>query len=92
MTESINHLLICKCSSEEHILIASYFQEDDEVFVSVHLAPQPWHKRIANAVRYIFGYRSKYGDFDEILLRPEDWEKVQDIADHLKRQHDAEQK
>ena len=42
----------------------------DEVFIEVHLAPAPWPQRVVRALRYVLGRRSKYGDFEEILLDP----------------------
>jgi hypothetical protein len=54
----------------QHSFVVSADEED--VFVEVHLAPLPFWKRVRNAVRYVFGGRSKYGDFEEILLDPSD--------------------
>jgi hypothetical protein len=42
------------------------------VFIEVHLTPLPLWQRVKNAVRYVLGKRSKYGDFEEILLSPVD--------------------
>ena len=68
----------------EHIMVVNHFDDDEEVYVSIHLAPLPWYKRIVNAIKYIFGHRSPYGDFEEIIITHEDWERVQTIADTLK--------
>ena len=45
--------------------------DEEDMFFEVHLAPLPFFDRLKNAVRYIFGKRCKYGDFDEILFTPE---------------------
>lgn len=68
----------CECSSPEHLLRLSYFEDEpEEVFVEVHLNPKfRWYKRVWHAVKYVFGYRSCYGDFDEFIWSPEMVEKV----------------
>lgn len=83
--KSINELFICQCYSPEHQLIFSYFPEDENVYVSVHLIPEYrlW-KRIWMAIKYIFGYRSCYGHFDEFIFKKSDAEKLQKVVDHLK--------
>lgn len=83
--KSINELFICQCYNPEHQLIFSYFPEDENVYVSVHLIPEYrlW-KRIWMAIKYIFGYRSCYGHFDEFIFKKSDAEKLQKVVDHLK--------
>jgi len=61
-------LFTCRCGSLEHMFVVSADEED--AFIEVHLAPAPWHKRIVRALKYIFGHRSRYGNFEEILLDP----------------------
>lgn len=69
-------LLRCKCHSNEHIIIVDYFEEDDEFYIDIHLTPLSFFERIIHAIKYIFGYRSKYGDFDTIILGSEDINKI----------------
>lgn len=77
---------ICRCNSSEHQLIFTYFSDevDGDVYVSVHLKPDSFWKRIRNAIKYVFGYRSKYGDFDEFIFKKEDANKLQSVVDYLK--------
>jgi hypothetical protein len=42
--------------------------DEDDLFIEVHLAPLPLLARIKNAIGYILGRRSPYGDFEEIIL------------------------
>jgi hypothetical protein len=35
-------------------------------------------------LKYIFGYKSQYGAWDEFILNPNDADKLQDIVDYLK--------
>lgn len=62
--------LECSCGSLEHLVRFSYFEDEkDFVYLEIHLAPdRSFFRRLFNAIKYIFGHRSKYGDFDEILL------------------------
>jgi hypothetical protein len=63
-------LYVCKCHSMQHSFVVS--ADEDDVFIEVHLTPLPFLQRVVNAVRYVFGGRSPYGDFEEILLSPVD--------------------
>lgn len=40
-------------------------------------------RRIINAIKYIFGYRSRYGHFDEFIFQKKDAHKLVKIAKHL---------
>jgi hypothetical protein len=62
----------------EHIFFVC--ADKDDLFIEVHLAPLPLWRRLSNAVRYIVGRRSRYGDFEEIILDPED---ALDLGDKL---------
>ena len=85
MEKEVTKLFICACNSVEHQLIMSYFADDKEVYCSVHLKPEAnVFKRIWKAVKYIFGHRSIYGDFDEFIFKPEDANKLQQVVDYLK--------
>jgi hypothetical protein len=84
MTEE---LLLCQCGDPAHQLIVFYDDdvETPAVYVSVHLSPEPnFFKRLWRGIKYIFfNKRSIYGDFDEIILRPSDAEKLQRAVDLL---------
>jgi hypothetical protein len=61
-------LFVCQCYSIEHSFVISADEED--VFIEIHLASAPFWTRVKNAVRYVLGRKSKWGDFEEILLSP----------------------
>jgi hypothetical protein len=81
-------ILICQCGDPAHQLVVFY--DDDPqypcVYVSVHLSPERnFLKRLWRGLKYIFSNkRSIYGDFDEIVLKPQDAGKLQDAVDILK--------
>ena len=84
-----NEILICQCHNTEHQLVISYFEDDvcdKQLYLSVHLVPEYniW-RRIKNAIKYIFGYRSKYGCFDEFIFNEKDADKLQQAVNYLKK-------
>lgn len=62
-------LFLCRCYSIEHSFVVS--ADEDDLFIEVHLASAPFWVRLKNAVRYVLGRKSKWGDFEEILLSPD---------------------
>lgn len=68
----------CECGSLNHTFFISV--DEDSCYISVHLYPKSFFERVIHAVKYIFGFRSKYGDFEEILINKED---VKDIINIL---------
>ena len=71
-------LFLCRCYSIEHSFVVSADGED--LFIEVHLSSVPFWSRVKNAVRYVLGRKSKWGDFEEVLLSPE---QALDLGDKL---------
>jgi hypothetical protein len=77
----------CSCHSPEHTL-RFWFDDDEDypfVYASVFLGSVPWRRRVWLGIRYIFGYKCRYGHFDEFLLRPEDADRLIAVAEALKK-------
>jgi hypothetical protein len=75
--KSKTHLLLCGCSTPEHQLIFRYDPDDEPVekalYISVHLGYwENFWRRWIMAVKYLFGYKSRYGEFDEIIVTVEE--------------------
>jgi hypothetical protein len=71
--------ICCSCDSDEHQLNFRYFTDKDDtnLYCTFHLVPERnILKRILKAVKYVFGYKSKYGHFSEVIL---DDAKVQEL-------------
>lgn len=80
----ITEFFECACYSDEHTLKFSYDPDENELFASVYLNQyRHFWKRIWVAVKYVFGYRSKYGHWDCFLLRPEDADRLKALLDKL---------
>lgn len=82
-----NHIVICACKSSEHILHFSYDRESNELYTSVQLGNYPYFfQRLKNAIKYIFGYKCRYGHWDCTLIPPEEANKLYHF---LKRHKDT---
>ena len=67
--------LQCTCHSDEHTL--RWDIEDDELYASVFLHQyRNIFSRIWVAIKYVFGYKCKYGHWDCFTLRPSDVAKM----------------
>lgn len=83
-------ILICQCESIEHQVTFSWLEGDKDggVYMEVHLAPLGFWQRVVNGIKYIFGHRSKYGDFDEMIIKKEDVWKLEKIVEYLKNNNE----
>ena len=77
--------VFCICGSDEHQFHFKCFPEDNEVFMSVHLPDRGFLSRLWHGLKYIFGYKSKYGEFDEVLIGSEYADDFRRIADILEQ-------
>jgi hypothetical protein len=60
----------CDCFSIEHVFRISYLSDEpEEMYLEPHLSNTDGIiERVLTAIRYIFGHRSVYGDFDSVVL------------------------
>jgi hypothetical protein len=79
-------VFICECHSPDHQFIIRKFDDEPDVYIAIHLTKQPMMRRLKYAFRYIFGYQSRFGAFDEIILNPDDADRLQKVVDSLKIQ------
>ena len=82
----VQELLLCECNSSEHQMIMRYFEDDQEstIFVDIHLVKRTFWDRLKYAVKYLFGYKSKYGAWDEIILGPQHIKSLESVVKYLK--------
>ena len=65
--------IICECESPEHQLIFIHDNEDDLLYLETHLINyNGFFKRLWIGIKYAFGYKCKYGNFDTVLISPRD--------------------
>jgi hypothetical protein len=81
---TVEEVIVCKCANVEHQIIFSYFEDEPDIYMSIHLVPESnIFKRIWNGIKYIFGYKCRYGHFDELIISTKDIPKLEKILDHL---------
>lgn len=67
----------CDCHSPEHQLTVYKDSEDNEVWLEIHLITyKNFFKRLWVGLKYAFGYKCRYGNFDTTLLSKESCEKL----------------
>lgn len=71
--------IMCDCYSPEHTLRFGADLEEKDLYISVFLNEQSFLKRIWSAIKYIVGYKCKYGHFDEFYTA--DIEKMIEIRE-----------
>jgi hypothetical protein len=87
----------CDCGLLEHICRITHFEDQQPGVFYLEMMMFNWQnplRRIWTAIRYIFGKKSPYGHFDEIILDPGDAAILRDFLDdrlqHLKFDHKGE--
>lgn len=67
-------IFICECNSLEHQYSFWYDEEDNNIWFEPHLydGTKPWYKKIINKINYVFGHKTRFGAFDEVLLKNSD--------------------
>ena len=75
----------CICDTEEHSMRVTYFVDEwngideDEVYISLYLVDRGFLYRLWHGIKYIFGHKSRYGDFQCITIKREDAERLRDL-------------
>lgn len=73
----------CSCYSPEHTMHWFVDPESGEIHTEIFLnTPDIWWKRVWVGIKYIFGYKSRYGHWDSFLLRHEDHDRVRKMLAH----------
>lgn len=81
--KSTTQYVICSCQHRDHMLILNADKEKDHLYVTleVHLSPLPFWQRIKRSFLYLIGKRSRYGDFEEIVLDRTNTTYIKDFID-----------
>lgn len=76
MSDSREHY-VCSCGSLEHTFVFSYDNEEKELVLSVYLNQyRSFFQRLLVALKYVLGYKCKYGHWDTVLLSTEETQKL----------------
>jgi len=75
------HFFECDCGSSEHTLRFILDNEEKEIYTEVYLNQyRSFSKRLWVGIKYIFGYKSKYGHWDCWNLCKEDAARLRDMC------------
>jgi len=80
----LKEVFICSCSSFEHQMYFWYDEEDKFVYTEVHLVNHSFWRRLKYGVKYIFGYKSRFGAWDEFIFDPESEEQLAEFLKNKK--------
>jgi hypothetical protein len=86
-SKELEEIIICACGDPEHQMIFRTIDGDDDVYVSIHLVKLPFLKRLWYGIKYIFGYQSKYGAFDEIIITKKHKQTLSRVIQWLNENH-----
>ena len=79
-----SHFFECVCHSDEHTLRFIYDEDDNEFYTTIFLNQyRNLFKRILIAIKYIFGYKCKYGHWDCWVLKYEDIDRMKKLLDKI---------
>ena len=75
------HYFECDCGSVEHTLRFVIDKEDNELHTEIFLdAPYHWWVRVWIGIKYIFGYKCRYGHWDCWVLNINDAIRLRDMC------------
>ena len=87
----IKEYVECDCSCSEHTLRFTWDEEPDwraEIYLDVFLNQyNGFFKRIWLAFKYIFGFKSRYGHFDEAILSQGNVTELRDLCNRFVEAH-----
>ena len=79
-----SHFFECVCHSDEHILRFMYDKDDNQFYTTIFLNQyRNIFKRIWIAIKYIFGYKCKYGHWDQWILKYEEVDRMKKLLDKI---------
>lgn len=78
-------VLICECSSREHQIIIEHVPDDNLIYCHIHLVKHGFWRRLKASLKYIFGYKCRYGQWDEFIFKPEHANLLREFSELLSK-------
>lgn len=70
-------IFICECNSLEHQCVYWLDKDTNILYVNIHLNnSKTFLQRLIYGIKYIFGYKSRFGAWDEFIFNNDDLEKL----------------
>lgn len=72
----------CECGSDEHTLrFILSLDDDSEIYSKVFLNDyRSFWQRLVVSIKYLFGYKCKYGHWDCFIMKAEDAQRLSDLC------------
>lgn len=84
--KDLEEMFICSCGSLEHQIFFWYWPEEKNIYLEVHLITHDnFFKRLWAGLKYVFGYKSRFGEWDEFILDYIGQEKLLIFLETLKK-------
>lgn len=73
----------CACHTKDHTVFFDYDESDGELYLTIHLVDLGggFWQRLWRGLKYAFGYKSRFGDWDELIIRQEDCPKIRALLE-----------
>jgi hypothetical protein len=93
-SDLVEFFMQCDCYCPEHILKIYYSQDHKwDYYLTFDYFLVGWNnvfKRMWIALKYVFGYKSKYGEFGEMIVNPQTALKLKVFLDTYLSQDDVQ--
>ena len=80
---NLPEILICECGSIEHQIIIRLDEEENVAYCAIHLVHYGFWRRVKAGFKYIFGYKSKYGQWDEFIFSQDHANQLRELSEFL---------
>ena len=82
-------ILNCECLTAEHQILIRF--TEDEIGKTVYLEPHlvthnNFFKRVIVGFSYMFGYKCKYGNWDELVVSKVNYNPLKDIVEFIEHE------
>ena len=81
----------CQCACAEHVLRFIYCKafkdEEPQLYLDIFLGQyRNFFQRTWLALKYVFGYKCKYGHFDNWIFKLEDAQRLRDMVNRYEKE------
>lgn len=74
----------CTCSSTQHVIVF-WYDSSDIISLEIQLNPSGgFFTRLIRAIKYLFGFKCKYGHWEEVLIQKKQAQEIIQILDQIK--------
>lgn len=74
----------CECTSAYHTMKFVYDETENELYTEIYIYQyKRFHQRVWAAVKYVFGFKNKCGDFDCFIFKNSDIPEFRDLLNKI---------